>query len=242
PAGRTTAAATTGPANGPRIRCGYFQVVSIDTPIDVARTPIDSPIPGFPYTLSCWYQPPGEAAGDTVGGYPRIVFFEPSTPAGPDLVSTAQVTAFAREHMRFEPPVPALAPADRQIVGIQTWLAVTSQLDYTPVTAQAGLVWATVRASFRDVTWILGDGSELVCTADATTLWDPDLPGDAQHSDCTHVYTDASGEAPYEASVTVNWQVDVRDNTNPATWRPYETFELTTALAIPVDEIQAVIR
>ena len=145
------------------IECFHFPLASIDVPVDSVGEPV-IPRAGGVYHLACWYEP----GHDLVPGHPVVILFDPLEPV-PGLVDVIDVAEFAQSRLDLDPPAIELSPAARQVVGIETWLAVTSELEYLDVTAQAGLAWATVRTTFRDVTWDLGDGSTLTCTDDATT-------------------------------------------------------------------------
>lgn len=218
------------------IQCSHFAVASIDAPVDVVTDPV-IPHAGAAYSLSCWYEPDH----DLVPGYPVIVLFDPLEPV-PGLVDVIDVAEFAQSRLDFDSPAIELSPEVRQVVGVETWLAVTSELEYPDVTAQAGLAWATVRTTFREALWNLGDGSTLSCTEDATTTWNQTVPIDDQTSACVHTYVESSADAGYSASATVTWSLEWMNSEAPDGFVPWATFSLTTPLVIDVVQLQAVIR
>ena len=218
------------------IECSHFAVASIDAPVDAVAHPV-IPHAGAAYSLSCWYEPDH----DPVPGYPVIVLFDPLEPV-PGLVDIIDVAEFAQSRLDFDSPAIELSPAVRQVVGVETWLAVTSELEYLDVTAQAGLAWATVRTTFREAVWDLGDGSTLSCTDDAATTWNQTIPTEDQTSVCVHTYIESSADAGYGASATVTWSLEWINNEAPDGFVPWATFSLTTPLVIDVVQLQAVIR
>ena len=218
------------------IECFHFPLASLDAPVDSVGEPVIARTGGV-YHLACWYEP----GHDFVPGYPVVILFDPLEPV-PGLVDVIDVAEFAQSRLDLDHPAVELSPAASQVVGIETWLAVTSELEYLDVTAQAGLAWATVRTTFRDVTWDLGDGSSLTCTDDATTTWNPSIRGDDQTSSCIHTYVESSADAGYPASATVTWSLEWINNEAPDSFVPWATFALTTPLDIVVDQLQAVIR
>ena len=218
------------------IECSHFAVASMDAPVDVVSNPL-IPHTGAAYSLSCWYEP----NHDLVPGHPVIVLFDPLEPV-PGLVDVIDVAEFAQSRLDFDPPAIELSPPARQVVGVETWLAVTSELEYPDVTAQAGLAWATVRTTFVDVAWDLGDGSTLTCTDDATTTWNRSVPIDDQASACNHTYVESSADSGYRSSATVTWSLEWINHEAPDRFVPWTTLSLTTPLVIEVQQLQAVIR
>lgn len=177
-----------------------------------------------------------------VAGYPIPFDPPPYDPIGPPpIIDVVELAEWTVEQITFDPTVPELSPAADQVVGIPTWLAVTSQLDYAPVSAQAGPLWVTATPTFSHVDWDLGDGSAPVrCVADAATTWNPDLGETEQSSECTYTYTEngdgPDGERLVTATVTWNISVESSGATPPAA----PATQSTTA-AINVRELQAVI-
>lgn len=222
------------PYDGPAVFCAWFGVDIGATTLDAVL--IGAPVVGETYLFNCWYTDPWL---DRYPGYPYVSVYDPVVdPPGP-LITTPEVARFALDSIEFEPPGVVMSPADRHVVGIPTWLAVDSRLDYDQASAQAGPVWATVQPVFRDVTWELGDGTRLVCTVDATTRWDPAGPED-QASSCTHTFR-FSADEPVRASATVHWTIWQRTDRTGGAWVVWGTVGLTTPVAFEVIELQAVI-
>ena len=181
--------------------------------------------------------------GVRVTGYPRPVVHRRD---GEDVPGTLlggwEVADYAVGQLGLEAPEPVVAPPTVQIVGIETWFAVTSKLrGYPDSSAQAGSVWATVSAYFSEATWDFGSHGRLVCTADAGRTWDPSLSGDRQRSACTKVFETESGSGGLDATVTVRWRIYWRSSEHSG-WRRHDDFTLTTMVPLDVRQIQAVIR
>ncbi|MEZ5246267.1 MAG: hypothetical protein R2707_14290 [Acidimicrobiales bacterium] len=224
------------PYDGPRIHCAWFTLVIGGTTLDAVR--IADPEVGATYVYNCWFVDPWD---DRYPGYPLVAVYDPIVdPPGP-LITTPVAARYALDSIEFERPSVVTSPAGIQIVGIPSWFAVDSELDYAPASAQAGPVWATVRPVFRDVTWDLGDGARLVCTDDATTRWDPTGPDD-QHSRCIHTFTRApSPSDPGPISATASWTIWQRTDRTAGSWVVWGTVSLTTSVDLPVIGLQAVI-
>lgn len=126
--------------------------------------------------------------------------------AGP---SPAELAAQARERLRLPDPVVAASPVGDQLVNLPTWLWLDG--DWAPIEATASVpgVSVTARAVPRSATWVMGDGSEVVCRGPGT----PYAPGADPASpspDCGHTYGVSSAGRPGEVftvAVTVNWTV-----------------------------------
>jgi len=225
-----------GTGSGRTIRCGWFEVV-IDGWLVIEIVQVAAPEIGQSLLSWCWY-----ADSDaTLPGFPRIVIYQgPTVPGSP--TTTEEAARFAIANTTFASPVIELSPAGDQIVGIPTWLAVSSRLDYSQISAQTGPVWVTVKPVFRDVVWHMGDGDTVTCTldGDATTVWDPDGPRN-QASACTHLYeSNGEDDGASTISATVTWTILQQTNLNPA-WHLWGDFSLTTTDNIIVRELQAVI-
>ena len=153
-----------------------------------------------------------------------------------------EVSKYAVGLLGLEAPVAAVSPPAMQMVGVETWLAVTSRLrGYSERSAQAGSVWATVRAFFADATWDLGPHGPLTCTADAARTWNPALSGDRQRSDCTIVFDTGSGPRGLNATVTVRWRIYWLSSEHVG-WRRHDDYSLRAIVPLDVREMQAAIR
>ena len=187
------------------------------------------------YLLNCWTDSPGES----VDGYPKVTRYRGRGKIPGPAVSSADAARFAVRRINFEPPVIRLSPPGRQLVGVPSWLAVTSRLHYDQVSANAGPVWASVRASFRDVTWELGNGASRVCTQDVSVVWDPADP-QARTSRCAYTYTNSRG-SPFNVRATVRWDIDQRTNELDY-WHRWGTITRSTTIPVTVTQLQSSIR
>ena len=194
--------------------------------------------PGSLYTVDCHRV----SDGGRVTGYPRNFIYYGGEDVPGEAVSGWDVSQYAVGRLGLEAPVAAVSPPARQMVGVETWLAVTSQLrGYSERSAQAGSVWATVRAFFADATWDLGPHGRLTCTADAARTWNPALSGDRQRSDCTIVFDTGSGPRGLNATVTVRWRIYWLSSEHVG-WRRHDDYSLRATVPLDVREMQAVIR
>jgi len=228
------------PYDGPRIYCSWFELVFQSTDIE-ANLAADLVV-GDGYVYNCWYTDPWI---DPYPGYPIFVFYDPVVdPPGP-VITTPDAARFAVDSIDFEPPIVTTSPAAIHVVGVPSWFAVDSQLSYAAASAQAGPVWATVRPEFRDVTWSLGNGDELVCTNDATRHWDPHARAESTPSECRYTYEAGPGRASevarLPASATVHWTVWQRTDRTAGAWVVWGTVSVSTPVDIRVIELQAAI-
>ena len=205
----------------------------------------DGPVPvvvllvGSMYTVDCHRV----VDGSRVTGYPRPAVHRRDGEDVPGERSRGwDVAEYAVGRLGLEAPEPVVAPPTVQIVGIETWFAVTSKLrGYPDRSAQAGSVWATVSAYFAEATWNFGSRGRLTCIAHAARTWDPSLSGDRQSSACTKVFDTESGPGGLDATVTVRWRIYWRSSEHSG-WRRHDDFTLTTMVPLDVRQIQAVIR
>lgn len=221
---------------GPTIYCAWFHFAGGfgSDVIDLVGDPV-YPQGGFVYALNCWTN----NRDDPYPGYPLLTQYPGRREIPGEPVSTGEAARFAIDHLNFIRPVVALSPPVQQIVGVPTWLAVTSRLHYGEVSANAGPVWATVHASLRDVTWDLGNGSSLVCTQDVSKVWDS-TSTQPQTSRCTYTYINSSG-SPFDLTATVRWNIWQQTNTNPS-WHWWGTISRSTTIPLNVTQLQSAIR
>lgn len=205
---------------------------------DLPVAPARHPIPGYLYVLDCFYSVKGNPR---VVGFPRLELFDGTVSRSGVLVTEREVAEHSLNRLGLERPIPVLAPPRRQLVGVETWLAVVSRLHYRAVKAQAGPIWAEVRVEFDNVTWDFGELRLLLCRRDASKLWDPSRSGRQQSSACTRVFSHISPAGGSSATVTVNWRVYQRSNEH-VDWHYHSNYSLTTALRLEIAELQAVIR
>lgn len=123
--------------------------------------------------------------------------------------SPAELASQARERLRLPEPAVAVSPVGDQLVNLPTWLWIEG--DWEPIEATASVpgVSVTARAVPESATWVMGDGSEVVCRGPGTPYSagaDPAAPS----PDCGHTYRLSSAGQPGEVftvSVTVSWTV-----------------------------------
>jgi len=134
---------------GRRVRCTYHDVAGASNKLSWDITSPTSPTAGDLYVLRCVH--PDDASN--LDGYPMLVVFNPGDPLAGNAVGVEEIARFAVDSEVFESPAPVLSPPQQQVVGIDTWLAVSSQLAYPELSAQAGDAWVTVRPVLRDAVW-----------------------------------------------------------------------------------------
>ena len=225
------------PGTGPTIYCGWFQFTGGfgSQVFYLVGDPI-SPHVGVVYGLNCWTS----ERDDPYPGYPIIKQYHGSREIPGEPVSTGEAALFAIAHINFEVPEIELSPPGRQVVGVPSWLAVTSRLRYDEVSANAGPVWATAWALFRDVTWDFGNTDPpLDCRQDVAKVWDP-TTNQPQTSRCTHTYTNSSG-SPFDVTATIHWNIWQQTNTNPS-WHWWGTISRSTTIPVQVTQLQSAIR
>lgn len=126
--------------------------------------------------------------------------------AGP---SPAELAEQARERLRLPGPAVGASPVGDQLVNLPTWLWLVG--DWAPIEATASVpgVSVTARAVPESATWVMGDGSEVVCRGSGTP-YAPGVDAASPSPDCGHTYRLSSAGEPGEvftASVTVSWTV-----------------------------------
>jgi len=224
-----------GPVGRP-VRCTWHDIVSVGQDLSWDLEPT-IPRPDEIYILKCTH--PDDGSG--VPGYPLIVQYSPIDPIPGGVVGVTEVAKFAVDSITFEVPAPVLSPPGRQIVGIETWLAVSSQLVYPSASAQAGNTWATVRPVLREAVWTLGDGTTVVCVIDIATTWDPASPA-SQSTTCSHVFESVSGPNPFAGRVDVSWTIYELTDLHPNTWTVWGVVTRGSQVGFTVGELQSVIR
>ena len=224
------------PGTGPTIYCAWFLfTVGVGSNVFVITGDPVNPRDGVFHALNCWTSD----RDDPYPGYPVLKRYRGRPEIPGTVVATGEAAQFAIAHIDFELPEIELSPPGRQVVGIPTWLAATSRLQYDEVSANAGPVWATVWASFRDVTWNLGNGMTYVCSQDVSKVWDP-TTNQPQSSRCTYTYTSSSG-SPFSVTATIRWNIEQRTNTNP-NWHFWGTISRSTTIPLQVTQLQSTIR
>jgi hypothetical protein len=133
--------------------------------------------------------------------------------AGP---TPRQVAQLAIERMQLRAIdigiAPKPGPNSVGLVGMPVWMWVQSPGDttYGPMTASAsaGGMTITATARVRRITWDMGDGTDVVCTAAGT----PYMPsfGRRESPDCGHIYMKSSAritDETYNVTATSSWVV-----------------------------------
>lgn len=219
------------------LHCVFLDVPSIGAPVDslwIPRRPVDAML----YQLWCWR---GGDSSTAVAGTPRLVVYDRRDPV-PGLVDAWDLAREASRRLSLPTPRLALSPAGDQLVGVDTWLALTSPIRLDPVTTsvtlQAGAVWSTAIPRFSHVEWDLGDGTRLRCTTDIDRVFDPARP-EAPPPACRHVYTTAAATRVVTARPV--WTVDWRSSADPVA-RPYGSVSRAASVTVAVIELQSLIR
>lgn len=193
------------------------------------------------YILDCVYR----GTDKRLQGYPQVrVYHErdytQSTTQGTP-ATTQSVRNYARNLLQLEQPQTLIWPPRKQLVGVETWLAVTSPLKYAHKSAQVGNTWATVKASFKHVDWDFGVHGQVRCVADANKRWNPALPSNRQHSACTKVFEAVPTQgSQFNATVTVTWDI-YWSSSGHTGWKHYTEHSLTSTLPIHLFDIQSAI-
>lgn len=156
----------------------------------------DALVPDHWYYLECRWVDTGEV------DFADRWQYDPADPtSGPDAETLAEQ---AYDQVPLAVPQPRTSPpADaEQLVGFPVWLWIDPAA-WQPFEAEAAIpgLSVTVTATPRDVTWELGDGTQLTCGPG--TAWDP-AAGRGQTTDCQHTYQFVGD---YDVTATVTWSV-----------------------------------
>lgn len=224
-------APTPGRGAGPTIECTWFSL-DIDavtlTLVQETNLTVDRA-----YLLWCWRLGDG-GERTSLPGHPVVrTYTGPGIPGDPADVD--DVSEFALDALEVAAPDVAISPAGRQLVGVETWLGVASDLDYDAIHAHAGPVWVSVRPEPMSVTWDMGDGDHVTCpVTDAVAIetWSAATP-----PRCAHVYERSADDATLTGTVT--WQVRRRTFLEPE-WQDWRELAISTSVAIAIGELQTV--
>ncbi len=165
-----------------------------------------------------------------------MMFWSPTTPAGPDPRALAQ-TAIASMNLR--PISIGIVPEDRPgsvgLVGMPVWLwaANPSQQTWGPITRTASAGGVTVRATAHvsRVRWQMGDGNVVVCAGPGTVY--EDRFGRSDSPTCGYAYRkQGTFTVRAESQWSVAWSGMGVSGTIPVT--------LTRATTITVGELQVI--
>lgn len=129
------------------------------------------------------------------------------------------------------------------LVGMPVWMWVadpdTRTFGPTTASASAGGVTVTATARVEKITWLMGDGSEVVCTT-AGTPYQASF-GRTDSPDCGHTYESSSAGQPndrYTVTATSEWVVDWQGAGQSGTIR---LDGLESSVAIAVGEAQVLV-
>lgn len=159
----------------------------------------------------------------------------------PPVLSPEVLARQARANLRLPNVEIQLNPAGDQLVRLPTWLALASS-SWTEQSAMAAVPGVSVTATARPVraTWVMGDGSTVVCHGPGTP-WKAGADPAAASPDCGHRYLRSSASAPgaaYRLTVTVAWEVTWAGAGQSGTIAGLET---TGAAQVRVAESQALV-
>lgn len=170
-----------------------------EVPLDADGSPRVATGPGAWQVRRCFGPDGQETSFD-------VVFAPAGVPVDP-LVLAQQ----ARQRLPLGSPVVATSPnSDQmQLVGVPTWLWVAVGWAAQSASASVPGVSVTVTAEPVRVTWVTGDGRQVVCAGPGRPF-DPQLPEAAQSTDCSHTYTRSSAGQPgdqFAVTATITWRV-----------------------------------
>jgi hypothetical protein len=196
-------------------------------------------VDGGYYQIICYRT--GESAPYRIA----IIEYRRRDPTAGEITTIEDVAEYARQLVTAPEPVIATSPpADRLVVGFETWLATPEPFDAPSRSAQAGHFWATAVPVPTAITYDLGDGTRLRCAGPPPVGAPGVLPDD--RPDCArHTYLDSqreTGEGTFTVRATVTYDVWLTTSED-STPRLADTVDgPTVALDVTVREIQAVIR
>jgi hypothetical protein len=205
----TSATASTAPdgsGGGSGPTCTY-------TPVELAESAGFSLAPGGP-TPGAWFLV-------SCGQGPEEVEWVPTGPDAPtaavgNVVSPGAAAVRAAASLVLPSPSIELNPAAFSVVNLATWLAI-NPAGWRPYQATATVagVTATAVATPEEVTWTMGDGSQVECDGPGTPF-SPDLAA-PQSTSCSYTYTRSSAGQPsvdgdpndgaFAVTATVTWKV-----------------------------------
>jgi hypothetical protein len=174
------------------------------------------PQPGKWYVLGCLA---------LYGGKNKLVWVPdqlPATPATPS-VSPYAVASQAAASLSLPFPAIELSPPRFGVVNLPVWLWIGAGAWHAErATAAVQGVSATVVATPVQVDWSMGDGTQVVCEGPGAP-YDPNLPGSAQWSSCTHTYRVSSlgqpspdgnpNDAAFVVRAAITWDVSWTSST-----------------------------
>ena len=189
------------------------------------------------YILDCVYR----STDKRLQGYPQIRVYHKDHYTQGTPATEQSVRRYAHNLLKLAQPQTLMWPRRKQLVGVKTWLAVTSPLKYAHKSAQIGNTWATVKASFKHVDWDFGIHGQVRCVKDANKRWNPALPSNRQHSACTKVFEAVPPQgSKFNATATVVWDI-YWSSSGHTGWKHYTEYSLTSTVPIHLFDIQSAI-
>ncbi|WP_322780385.1 ATP/GTP-binding protein [Frankia sp. Cas4] len=143
--------------------------------------------------------------------YRAPVWIPDAAPGAPAPVpDPAALAEQARNQLRLAGPRIDMSPVGDQLVRLPTWLWLDpAGWNQVAATAAAGGVAVTAVAKPVQVTWSLGDGGMVSCTAPGTPF-PPGADPKSASPDCGYTYRSRSLDAPggtFPVTATVRWDV-----------------------------------
>ncbi len=166
-------------------------------------------------------------------------------PGSGSVVSPVVLAERARRELAVPEPEVHSSPGweHPRIVRVPVWLWVPPESWVAlSTTASAAGVSATVTATPVSVTWVMGDGGEVVCDGPGT-VYNLEVPYEHQSTDCSYTYVKTSRARPdkaYTASATITYEVtwSAAGATGGGALGPITR---TTRFAVKVAELQALV-
>jgi len=205
----------------------------------------------------CYYEPvdPSAETIDALGGQPagaggwyaRTCYSSDGSSLGSIVwlgavpaVSPAILAREARAHLSFPEVAVSFNPAGTQLVGVPSWLHLSSGWEVRSATASVPGMSVVATATPNRAVWSFGDGAEIVCYGPGAA-WQPWMDPHAASPDCGTTFSKSSAGQPGEVftvTVTVIWSVTWIGGGQSGAVPPLTTTGTTT---VRVAEAQTVI-
>jgi hypothetical protein len=207
PAGGVVAAAYTRPTNSAGTTVQLAAVMRSTARAVVLIQPVAVRAPG---QLGGWYvwKCSGAGAVDALYRTPVWIPYGPQPGAAP-VPAPADVAQMASKQLWLPTPSIAANPAGEQLVGLPTWMWLSSGWGSVSATAAVPGVSVTAVAAPTSVSWSMGDGSTVTCAGAGTSFRAGGDPK-AASPDCGHTYRSSSASRPghaFPVAATVHWTV-----------------------------------
>ncbi|MGH9027227.1 MAG: hypothetical protein ACRDWD_14095 [Acidimicrobiia bacterium] len=164
-------------------------------------------------------------------------------PAAQPLISARELAERAAGEVGVaECGIGTAPPADHVVVRFATWLWLEG-CAWAPRSRTAAIpgLSATVTVSPVEVHWEMGDGSVMRC-AGPGVRWNPEVPAEAQSTDCSYVYRRSSSDQPeqsYLVTATVGWEVSWSASNGEGGTLP--AVLASSSSAVRVGEVQTIV-